>query len=297
MSSGPDAEREARGLRLGLIGVCGFSLTLPMTRIAVAHFEPIVVGLGRSMISVVLAAALLLWKRAPFPGRRYLPSLLVIALGVIVGFPVFSAYALQFVPASHGAVVVGLLPLVTALCGTLRAHERPSRAFWLAALAGTATVVAFVVLENGLRPTRADLLLLAAVVTCAVGYAEGGRLSRELGGRRVITWALVLASPFLALPVALSTWRHGLHGSAGAWAALAYMGIVSMFLAFWAWYEGLALGGVARVSQLQLLQPFMTIAFAWAVLGEHISPATLVAALFVVASVAVGRRSSIARIQ
>ncbi len=297
MSAGAEAAREARGLRLGLLGVCGFSLTLPMTRIAVAGLDPVIVGLGRSMISVVLGAAVLLWRRDPFPGRRHLPSLLVVALGVIVGFPVLTAFALRHVPAGHSAVVVGVLPLFTALCGALRAHERPSPTFWLASLAGSAAVVAFVLFEGGLRPARADLLLLAAVATCAVGYAEGGRLSRELGGWRVISWALVLASPFLSVPVAVSAWRHGLHAPAGAWAALAYMGVVSMFLAFWAWYEGLALGGVARVSQLQLLQPFMTIAFAGLALGEHISPATLVAALFVVASVALGRRSSIARIR
>jgi len=282
-------------MRLGLLAVCGFSLTLPMTRIAVAELDPVFVGLGRSMISVVLAAAVLLWKRDPFPGRRFLPSLLVIALGVVVGFPLFSAFALRYVPAAHGAVVVGILPLGTALCGALRAGERPSAGFWLAALAGTATVVAFVFLESGLRPTRADLLLLAAVATCAMGYAEGGRLSRELGGWRVISWALVLACPFLAIPVGLSAWKHGLHASAGAWAAFAYMGVVSMFLAFWAWYRGLALGGVARVSQVQLLQPFLTIAAAWAILGEHVSPLTLIAALVVVATVALGRRASIAR--
>lgn len=295
MSAGTEAARESRGLRLGLAAVCGFSLTLPMTRVAVAAFDPVIVGLGRSVVSVVLAAGVLLWRRDPFPGRRHVPSLAVIALGVIVGFPVLSAFALRRVPAAHGAVVAGLLPLFTALCGTLRAHDRPSPRFWLAALAGTATVLAFVLHEGGLRPTRADLLLLGAVVTCAAGYAEGGRLARELGGWRVISWALVLAFPFLAVPVAASVWSHGLHAPAGGWAALAYMGVVSMFLAFGLWYEGLALGGVARVSQLQLLQPFLTIVFAWAALGETHSPATLVAAIFVVASVAVGRRSSIAR--
>jgi drug/metabolite transporter (DMT)-like permease len=281
-------------MRLGLLGVCGFSLTLPMTRIAVHDLDPVLVGLGRSMISVVLAACVLLWRRDPFPGRRQLASLLVISLGVIVGFPLLSAYALRQVPAAHGAVVVAVLPLFTALCAALRAHERPSALFWMAAVAGSATVVVFVLHASGLRPTGADLLLLAAVVTCAMGYAEGGRLSRELGGWRVISWALVLACPFLAVPVALSAGAHGLHASPGAWAALAYMGVVSMFLAFWAWYEGLASGGVARVSQVQLLQPFLSLGAAWLLLGERISPSMLVAAIFVVASVAVGRRASIA---
>jgi len=293
MGTAPKPLREALGFRLGLLGVCGFSLTLPMTRVAVRELDPLFVGLGRSVISVVLAAAFLVVRRDPFPGRRYLPRLLTIALGVIVGFPVLSAFALREVPASHGAVIVALLPLFTALCGALRAHERPSPTFWAAALAGSSAVVAYVALTSGLTPTRADLLLLGAVVTCAVGYAEGGRLSRELGGLRVISWALVVAFPFLCIPVALTAWTHGLHASWAGWAALTYMGVISMFLAFWAWYEGLAIGGVARVSQAQLLQPFMTIGFAWLVLGEALRASTVVTAFFVVASVAVGRRASI----
>lgn len=280
---------------LGLLAVCGFSLTLPMTRLAVRDLDPVFAGLGRSLVSVVLAAVLLIVRREPLPGRRQLASLAVIALGVVVGFPLFSAFAMRHVPAAHGAVVAGLLPLATALCGTFRAHERPSAAFWLAAAAGTATVVGFVVMEHGLRPSAADLLLLLAVATCALGYAEGGRLSREIGGWRVISWALVLAAPFLAAPVAWSIAHHGLHASASSWAAFGYMGIVSMFLAFGIWYEALAMGGVARVSQMQLLQPFLSIGAAWALLGEHIPISTLVASALVVGTVAVGRRASIAR--
>jgi len=297
MSDRAETIREASGLRMGLLGVCGFSLTLPMTRLAVAELDPVFVGLGRSLISFVLAAGVLLWRRDPFPGRRYLPSLVVIALGVIVGFPLLAAYALRHLPASHGAVVVGLLPLGTALCGALMAHERPSAGFWIAAGAGTATVLAFMLLESGLRPAKGDLCLLAAVAVCAGGYAEGGRVARELGGLRVLSWALVVAAPLLALPVGLSAWRHGLHASVGAWVAFAYMGVVNMFFAFWAWYRGLALGGVARVSQVQLLQPFLTITASWAILGEHISPLTLAAAVAVVAIVALGRRASIVRTQ
>jgi drug/metabolite transporter (DMT)-like permease len=295
MSADAEATREAHGLRMGLLGVCGFSLTLPMTRLAVAELDPVFVGLGRSLISFVLASGLLLWRRDPFPGRRYLPSLAVIAFGVIVGFPLLAAYALKYVPASHGAVVTGLLPLGTALCGALTAHERPSAGFWIAAGAGTATVLAFMFLESGFRPAKGDLLMLAAVAVCAVGYAEGGRVARELGGLRVLSWALVVAAPFLAVPAGLSAWRHGLDASAGAWVAFVYMGVVSMFFAFWAWYRGLALGGVARVSQVQLLQPFLTITASWAILGERISPLTLAAAVIVLAIVALGRRASIAR--
>ena len=295
MSPGAGSKDEARGLGLGILGVLGFSLTLPMTRLAVSELNPIFVSLGRSLISAALAAGVLLWKRDSFPGARYLPSLLVVALGVVVGFPVFTTLAMREVPASHGAVVTGILPLGTALFGALRARERPSAGFWLAASAGTATIVAYVVIQSGLRPTAADMLLVAAVATCSAGYAEGGRLSRELGGLRVISWALLLASPLLAIPVAVVISAHGAHASAHVWAAFAYMGVISMFLAFWAWYEGLAMGGVARVSPVQLLQPFLTIGASWLILGERITPLTIVAALIVVATVAIGRRAPIAR--
>ena len=295
MSPGAGSKDEARGLGLGILGVLGFSLTLPMTRLAVSELNPIFVSLGRSLISAALAAGVLLWKRDSFPGARYLPSLLVVALGVVVGFPVFTTLAMREVPASHGAVVTGILPLGTALFGALRARERPSAGFWLAASAGTATIVAYAVIQSGLRPTEADMLLVAAVATCSAGYAEGGRLSRELGGLRVISWALLLASPLLAIPVAVVISVHGEHASAQAWAAFAYMGVISMFLAFWAWYEGLAMGGVARVSPVQLLQPFLTIGASWLILGERITPLTIVAALIVVATVAIGRRAPIAR--
>jgi drug/metabolite transporter (DMT)-like permease len=274
--------------------MCGFSLTLPMTRLAVAELDPVFVGLGRSLISFLLAGAVLVWRKDPFPGARYLPGLALVALGVVVGFPLLAAYALRYVPASHGAVVMGLLPLGTALGAAFLAHERPSPVFWLCAGLGTAVVVAFVVLESGFRPVAGDLLMLGAVAACSIGYAEGGYLARQLGGLRVLSWALVLSAPVLAGPVALSAWKHGVRASPQAWAALSYMGVISMFFAFWAWYRGLALGGVARVSQVQLLQPFLTIAASWALLGEHITPLTYVAAIAVAAIVALGRRAPVA---
>jgi len=293
--AGPGMARETRGLLLGLFAVAGFSLTLPMTRVAVAEIDPVIVGLGRSLISVVLAAGLLAWRRDPSPGWRRVPGLLVIALGVVVGFPVLTAFALRRVPASHGAVVAGLIPLATALCATLRAHEKPSRGFWLAAVAGSATVITFMLVESGARLVRADVFLLLAVASCAVGYAEGGHLSRELGGWRVLSWVLVVAAPFLTVIVGWSIAAHGLHASPAAWGALAYMGVISMFLAFWAWYHALATGGVARVSQVQLLQPFLSLGAARFLLGERVTPFMFCAAAIVVATIAIGRRTAIAR--
>lgn len=272
----------------------GFSLTLPMTRIAVQELPPVFVGLGRSLIAGLLGAGLMWRRRSPLPGRRQLPGLLLVAAGVIVGFPLLTALALRHVPASHGAIVVGLLPLATALFGTWLAHERPSGAFWCAALAGSAAVTVFALSESGWTLRSADLLLLLASVLCGLGYAEGGRLSRELGGLATISWALIIASPAVALAVAWSARGSGLHASALAWAAFGYTGVVSMFLGFWAWYHGLALGGIARVGQVQLLQVFITLAWARLLLGEAVTARAVGTAAVVVAAVALSRRAAVA---
>ena len=206
------------------------------------------------------------------------------------GFPLFSAYAMRHVPASHGAVVIGLLPLATAVAGALLAHERPSPRFWACALAGSAVVAGFALWEGGGALQLADLLLVGAVISAAIGYAEGGRLSRTLGGWQVISWALVLAAPFAAIPTWLSLDARMAAAPWTAWAAFAYVAAVSMYLGFFAWYKGLALGGIAAVGQVQLLQPFFTLFASALLLGERLDAATFVAAALVVATIAVGRR-------
>jgi drug/metabolite transporter (DMT)-like permease len=271
----------------------GFSLTLPMTRVAVRELPPVFVGLGRSLVAAALGAAVLWIRRSPRPARRHLPGLALVAGGVIVGFPLLTAFALRRVPAGHGAIVVGLLPMATALFGTWLAGERPARGFWVAAALGSAAVVLYALHESAWSVRPSDGLLLAAAVLCGLGYAEGGRLSRELGGLATISWALVLASPAVAAAVAWSM-AGGLHASATAWGAFAYTGVVSMFLGFWAWYHGLALGGIARVGQVQLLQVFVTLGWAHLLLGESVSLSAVLAALAVAASVAVGRRAGAA---
>jgi drug/metabolite transporter (DMT)-like permease len=291
----PRTSDETRGLLLGGLGILGFSLTLPMTRLAVAELDPIVVGLGRALVAALLAAIVLAIRRQPFPGRRHLPSLAVVAGGAIVGFPLFSSLAMRQVPASHGAVVTGLIPLVTVAIATLRGHERPSPAFWCAAGAGSLAVVAFALAESGWSLRAADGLLLVAVVVCGFGYAEGGRLAREIGGGNVVLWALLLSVPMAAVPVTRVLLLHGAHASLRAWAAFSYTSVISVFLAFWIWYRGLALGGVARVSQIQLLQAFLTLGWAALLLHEPITHRTLITAAIVVATVAVGRRTAVRR--
>ncbi len=294
-SAGSPSHNESRGMWLGLIGVAVFSLTLPFTRIAVAELNPAFVAFGRAVVAGLCSLALLAWVRAPRPDLQQLRSLVITALGVVVGFPLFSSIAMRYVPAAHGAVVVGLLPLATALFGALRFGERPSAGFWLAALAGSGIVIAFALREGGGRFHPADFALFAAVITAAMGYAEGGRLARSMGGQNVIAWALVVALPVM-LPVSLWLgWQYGLSASAPAWLAFGYVSLFSMFIGFFFWYKGLALGGIARVGQVQLLQPFMSLLGAALIAGEALDASNMLFALAVIVVVAVGRRMAVRR--
>jgi drug/metabolite transporter (DMT)-like permease len=280
-----------RGYLYGLIGVAAFSLTLPATRAAVAGLDPVFVGLGRALIAAALAGITLAATRSPFPAREHWRGLGVVAAGVVIGFPVLSAWALRYVPAVHAAVVIGLLPLATALAGAWLAHERPSRRFWASALFGSAVVVGFALWQGGGAPHPADLLLVLAVAAAAIGYAEGGRLARALGSWQVISWALVLSAPLLILPTWWSADGRLATAAPSAWAGFAYVSVVSMYLGFFAWYRGLALGGIAAVGQVQLLQPFLTIFASALLLGERIDASTLVAAALVIAAIAAGRKA------
>lgn len=291
VSESPSARDRRRGLVWGLVGVASFSLTLPATRVAVAGLDPVFVGLGRAVVAAALAGIVLAATRTPWPGWRLAPRLAVVAAGVVVGFPLFSAWAMRRVPASHGAVVIGLLPLATALAAAWLAHERPSRTFWWSAAFGSAVVVAFAVWQGGGAPQPADGLLALAAAAAAIGYAEGGRLARTLPGWQVISWALIIAAPLVLVPTLLAIDTRIATAPAAAWAGFAYVSVISMFVGFFAWYRGLALGGIAAVGQIQLLQPFLTIFASAALLGETIDPATFVAAALVIAAIAMGRRS------
>jgi drug/metabolite transporter (DMT)-like permease len=286
----PTPRQRRTGLLYGFVGVASFSLTLPATRVAVAALDPVFVGLGRAVVAAALAAIALAVARAPWPGRALVPRLAIVAAGVVVGFPLFSAWAMRSVPAAHGAVVVGLLPLATALAAAWIAHERPSRTFWACAAFGSVVVAGFALWQGGGAPQPGDALLVLAVAAAAIGYAEGGRLARTLPGWQVICWALVFAAPLVAIPAALAVDARLLTAPPAAWAGFAYVSVVSMFLGFFAWYRGLAQGGIAAVGQVQLLQPFLTIFASALLLGERIDAATFVAAGLVIASIALGRR-------
>lgn len=286
---------ETRGMWLGTIGVAIFSLTLPFTRMAVAELNPILVALGRAVVAGVGSAILLWWLGAPRPTPTQARALIITSLGVVIGFPVLSSIAMRYVPASHGAIVIGVLPLATALFGALRFGERPSTGFWLAALAGSAIVIAFALWQGGGALHPADFALFGAVIAAAMGYAEGGRLSQTMGGQQVISWALVLSMPLLVPATVWLGWNYGVTASPQAWIGFGYVSLFSMFIGFFFWYKGLALGGIARVGQVQLLQPFLTLIGAALILGEALDANNFLFAVAVIAVVAIGRRMSIRR--
>jgi drug/metabolite transporter (DMT)-like permease len=290
---------DRKGLLLGLIGVTLFGLTLPMTRIAVHELDPVFIALGRSLVAGVLAALALGLTRSSWPARADLWPLALTATGVIFGFPLLATIAMQTVPSSHGGVVLGLLPLATAATSVWFAGERPSFGFWLCGIAGSIVVVTFALISHGgsdLFVIQAgDLLLLAAIAAAAIGYAQGAVLARRLGGWQTISWCLVLSAPFLALGVHFFCPVINWQASLPAWGGFFYVAIFSQFLGFFAWYRGLALGGIARVGQTQLLQPFITLAGAALLIGEHIGALELGFAVLVVAVVAAGRRMRVAR--
>ena len=284
---------ELRGLALALLGVVFFSFSLPATRLAVADLDPMFVAFGRAAVAAILSAVVLAVWRAPRPSREQWRSLAIVAFGVVVGFPLLTALALRDVDSSHGAVVIALLPAGTAVFAVLRAGENPSRGFWIAAGAGLVAVLAFIASQGIGEIGLADLELLVGTVVCSLAYAEGGALVAQLGGPQTICWALVLAAP-LSVPLAVA-FAPGGHVGTDAWLGFAYVSLFSMFLAFFAWYAGLALGGVAKAGQTQLLQTPLTLVLAALVLGEHVTVLAMVCTLAVLASIVGTQRARVGR--
>lgn len=291
------------GLWLGTLGVAIFALTLPMTRLAVGTPEApqmsgVFIALGRAVIAAVLSGAFLLATRAPWPRRTDWLPLGLVALGVVFGFPLCTSIAMRHVEAVHASVIVGVLPLATAAVGAWLHGQRPSNGFWLCAGFGTALVVAFAVLRSGqagLTLAPADALLLLAMACAALGYGVGAQLSQRMRPDYVICWALVFSLPF-NLPLALMEWPQAAIKTE-AWGAFAYVAVFSMWLGFFAWYRGLALGGTVRVSQVQLIQPFLSMLFAVPLLGERLDLVTVGFGLAVIAVVFVGRKMPVSTVR
>jgi drug/metabolite transporter (DMT)-like permease len=287
-----DTDKSARfwGLFHGFIGMAIFSGSLPATRLAVLDLDPLFVTVGRALIAGLLGGICLLVTRQRRPTGSEWARLAIVAGGVVVGFPLFTAFALRFVPSAHTIVFIGILPLATSLFGVIRAGEHPRPLFWPFAILGSLAVAGYAFIHAKSGFAAADFLMLGAVIVCGLGYAEGSRLAKTLGSWQVICWALVLALPVMAPLIlwvfppdlALVEWR--------AWAGFAYVSLFSMLIGFFFWYRGLSLGGIARVSQLQLFQPFLGLASAALLLGETVTPDIAGVALVVVACVAAARR-------
>jgi drug/metabolite transporter (DMT)-like permease len=283
-------DRSTSGWINGLIGVSIFSGSLPATRLAVQAFDPVFLTVARAAIAGILALGILLIFRERRPGRQDLLSLVIVALGVVIGFPLLTALALQHITSAHSIVFIGLLPLSTAIFGVLRSGERPKVAFWIFSILGSLLVASFAVTQGLTASPLGDTLMLAAVMVCGLGYAEGAKLSRTLGSWQVICWALVLPLPVMALLTAMY-WPPSLSGiPMPAWLSLAYVSVFSMLIGFVFWYRGLAQGGIAAVGQLQLLQPFFGLALAWALLHEPVTPAMFLVTAAVIACVAGSRK-------
>ncbi|MEO8386085.1 MAG: DMT family transporter, partial [Betaproteobacteria bacterium] len=288
-----NARDERRGLWLGLLGVVIFAMTLPMTRLAVGpasdpQLPPVFVTAGRAALAGLLSVVYLLATGAPRPRRNQLPAFAICALGTVVGFPLFLSLALRHVDAMHAAVISGVLPLATAAVAALYFRQRPSLGFWVCAVLGCAMVLAFAAYRGSGHLSAADGLLLLSVMSAAIGYVAGARLSAQLRAEQVICWVLVLSLPF-TVPVML-VYLPDAPVRATAWGGFAYVTLFSMWLGFFAWYRGLALGGTVRVSQVQLVQPFLALLFAVPVLGERLDVTTVMFSLAVIAIVFVGKK-------
>jgi drug/metabolite transporter (DMT)-like permease len=286
---------ERQGLWLGALGVAIFALTLPMTRLAVGSTDApqmsgVFIALGRAAVAGALSVLFLILTRAPRPRRGEWLPLAITSAGVVFGFPLLTSVAMRHVGAVHASVIVGVLPLATAAVGAWLHHQRPSPGFWLCALMGSSLVIAFAMLHSGQAMTLApaDLLLLGAMAFAAIGYGWGARLSQQMRPEQVICWALVIALP-ITVPFALLT-RPTQEIVPAAWWGFAYVAVFSMWLGFFAWYRGLAIGGTVRVSQVQLVQPFLGMLFAVPLLGEAIDPVTLAFAAAVIATVFIGKK-------
>jgi len=299
----PRSTMSRRGFVLGLLGVAAFGLTLPLTRVAVLATSALDVFALRLLLAALAAAAVIVLRGVPPPAREHRFPLVLVAAGVVVGFPLFTSLAMDSAPAAHGGVVLGILPLATAVAGVLLYRERPSVAFWLTAAAGSALALAFALGGKGAGGGLGigDLWLALAVPSAALGYAVGGRLSSRMPAWQVISWALVGSLPVaLALPALLGTPLTGLlvgpqRVSLSVLSAILYLGLVSQYGGFLLWYRALALDGVARTSQIQLVQPFFTLAGAALLLGERIDGRTIAFALAILATVLLSRRTKVHR--
>ncbi len=282
-----------QGMLLGFIAVAVFSLSLPVTRQIVPYFDPIFIGLGRSLVAALVALPLLLIFKQRFPNLQQVKQLLLTAVGIIAGFPVLTAFAMQTVPASHGSVVIGLLPLLTAVFAVIISNERPSLGFWITAMVGALLVVVYSFLQGGMTLQMGDIYLVAASILGALGYAMGAKVSKQIGGWQVICWVNILGAPFSFIGILFITPQSVEWIPLSAWLGFLYLALASQLFGFFLWNKGLVLGGTARVSQTQLLQPFLSIIAAIVLLNEQVDIKTYIFAIAVVIAIAITRKMQV----
>jgi len=287
--------KETKGMLIGFIGILIFSLTLPVSKIAVLSFNPYFIAFGRATLAGLVALAYLAYKKESLPSKIDFGKYVVIALGVVFGFPIFTTVAMTQGSSSHGAVILGMMPLATTVIGVIRFKERPSLGFWLVSLMGATLVVIYALLKNSGSFTYIDGLLVLGGICACVGYVEGGELSRRMNPRAVISWALVISLPINIVASFLTFNPEYINAGDVAWISFVYLSLFPMFLGFFFWYEGLAIGGIARVSQVQLIQPFCTLLAASVLLGDPITAMNLVFAVLVVSTVILGKRMLVKR--
>ncbi|WP_435971028.1 DMT family transporter [Streptomyces sp. Qhu_M48] len=280
-----------RGTLLAALGVVAFSLTFPSTVWGLESFGPWSLVAVRSTLAALVAGVFLLVGRVPLPERRHWAGLAVVAGGVVIGFPLLTTLALQTSTTSHAAVVVGLLPLTTAAFAALRTGRRPSRTFWFAAVSGAVVVIAFTLQQSGGAVSRGDLYLFGALLVCAAGYTEGGRLARLMPGWQVIGWALILCLPLMAAGSAVALTLEPVHLNAHGVVGLVWVAAGSTFFGLYVWYRGMASIGIPKASQLQLAQPLLTLIWSVCLLGETLPLAAPLAAVGVLVCIVVTQRA------
>lgn len=285
--------KETRGMLIGFIGVAIFSLTLPFTRIAVQEMNPFHISFGRGVIACLCGLILLIATKSSLPTKTQFKKIFITAFGVVYGFPIFTSLAMKTLPSAHRGIVLGILPLAMSVIGAIRFHERPSKAFWITAICGTLLVLVYSLIDGAGGLAFGDFWLLLAIITAAIGYSEGGKLAEEMGAIKVISWAMAITLP-INIPAAYLVANISLLSiPLDVLASFLYIGLFSAFIGFFFWYRGIALGGVARVRQVQLLQPFLTLIGAYCLLGEPITLLNIIFAIAVLAVVLIGKQTKI----
>ena len=287
--------KESKGMLIGFIGIFIFSLTLPVSKVAVLSFNPYFIAFGRAALAGLAALIYLALKKEATPTKVDFIKFVVIALGIVFGFPILTTVAMAHGSSSHGAVILGMMPLATTVIGVLRFKERPSLGFWLVSLLGAALVVLYALLKSSGSFTYIDGLLVLGGISACIGYVEGAELSKKMNPRAVISWVLVISLPINLVMTWFTYSPEYIHAGAVAWTSFTYLGLFSMYFGFFFWYEGLAVGGIARVSQVQLIQPFCTLVAASILLGDSLTIMNLVFAVLVVSTVVLGKRMLVRR--